>query len=426
MRHGKATRALLREIGRALGATDAVPMSPGGSAADVVRFVCADGTSVVAKFQATGAVLVDGHEVEALRRKALQLRSVREHLPDLAPYSALVLAEFSRNGAYGFVMPYYAGDTVTERMLLGHEGTVELRCLLEVLIKHGYAQCVIPVGRGHFLDTHVRRVRRRLDVIGEHLPTVMRSADVLRINGRSTTHARELLDQIEADSGLMARLEPTALSLPIHGDAVLSNFIWHPARRPGAEFTAIDPRGTLEPWDPVYDFAKMLFSLCIYDLGMAAGFAIEVGEASNGELGVSLGLRRRSRNYYDRAAEYLQLLESAPSFGRLPLAREARWRERVLYANAMHCLAFAACRVAGARARRGAEDPGLIFAARESVAGFYLAGVAFLGLLLDAARANVEVTMPEYLNVLWGQAPPADHTTSSPAAFATGCVTDAF
>lgn len=401
MLEGHASRALLEDIACAFDAEVVEPMLAGGSSAKVTRLRRADGTSVVAKYQTVGAALVDGHELEALKRKVVQIRMLRAQLPRLAPYCAEVLREFERHDAYGFVMPYYEGPTVTQRLLSGQtDGLRDLGCLIDVLIERGYAEQTSAPPPEHFRHVHTDRVLRRLGLVLEHLPRAVAEATFLDVNGRRTQHARQLLERLRQRPHLLARLEPSSLSFPLHGDAVLSNFIWHCQPGGAVEFTAIDQRGALEPWDPAYDFAKMLFSLSIHDLAMADGFTIELGKRSRDSLALGLRLRNERPGYRHWATCFMDVLGSTPSFSSLPLSREACWRERILFANAMHCLAFAACRLADSRDRLGADERPFGGAKREGVLGFYLAGVTFLGALLDADSAGEALGVDEYVGLL--------------------------
>jgi hypothetical protein len=401
MLRSSTTEGLLEDIARAFGATSFHAMSSGGSSAKVVRFMCPGSESLVAKYQVPGTTLVDGHEVDALKRKVRQICRIRTELPEFSPYCTQVLGEFERDGAYGFVMPYHEGLTVTQRLLGGlGDGLSELRRLVDVMVDTGYAARTVAPWPHHFRDVHICRVRRRLHLVREYLPPVVRDAQQLYVNGHRAEHAGQLLERLEARPALLAALEPSALSLPVHGDAVLSNFIWHSTSSGDARFTAIDPRGTLDPWDPAYDLSKMFFSLSIYDLAMLDGFAIDMRRSPRGAIEMELHLRNGSSAYRRAASRFLDTIESTPSFGRLPLSREPHWRRRTLFASAMHCLAFAACRVADTRDRHTEGEAGLGEAKREGVLGFYLTGVAFLSALLDADGAGCAFEADEVMRLL--------------------------
>jgi aminoglycoside phosphotransferase (APT) family kinase protein len=279
MQAANRTRILLEAIRSKFCATSMAPINGGGSSAQLVRMQCRQGPSVVVKFQAREATLVDGHEIAALRRKVHQLRMIRRRLPALAPYCVDVLDEFEQPGAYAMVMPYCDGETLTERLRAGAaDGESAIRRLLDVLIQHGYSTQTFTPEPHHFESVHIDRVRRRLGVVMRRIPAVVARFRRFEINGQRTAHATELLRQLESSPELLERLAPAALALPVHGDAVLSNFIWRGPSDGGPEFTAIDPRGTLDAWDPMYDLAKVFFSLSVYDAGVGSGFAVEVSD----------------------------------------------------------------------------------------------------------------------------------------------------
>ncbi|HEU4577328.1 MAG TPA: phosphotransferase [Polyangiaceae bacterium] len=407
---GRGAEAVLSAVCEAFQATNQMPMAGGGSGAHVVRLFQRDGSSVVAKYQARGTALVDGHGPEALRQKVLQTRLIREQLPALLPYCADVIAEFERQDAYGFVMPYYPGQTLTERMLSGEsDGRQELQTVVETLIERGFSRCAFESRPGNFVQSHVHRVLRRLDLVMSNLPLAIASAERLNINGIETGHARELLERLMSRRQLLARLEPQQLSLPVHGDAVLSNFIWRDQERGAPEFVAIDPRGELAPMDPTYDFAKMFFSLSIYDLAMAAGFSVRVLQRGRC-LRVQLNLRRELASYCHAARGFFDLLEGIRALAQMAPGGAASWRERTLYATAMHCLAFAACTLATRPERDVVNGSSARSAKRQAMLGFYLAGLASLAALLEGEETGRRLETGAYLRVLWraGAEPPPE------------------
>jgi nucleoside-diphosphate-sugar epimerase len=77
----------------------------------------------------------------------------------------------------------------------------------------------------------------------------------IRINGRLTSSPLTILRSFA--SGSRERLRPRALGTCGHGDLTVLNLAWSSA----GELKLIDPRGVVGPWDPLYDLAKLGFSL---------------------------------------------------------------------------------------------------------------------------------------------------------------------
>jgi hypothetical protein len=106
---------------------------------------------------------------------------------------------------------------------------------------------------------------------------------------------------------------------------------------------------------------------------------------------------REERKEHERTCElFFDLLTSVPAFTSSFLAKEKHLQKRVLFGNALHCLAFSACHAgndadASSDARRARLEVAL---------GFYLAGATFLQALLEADLEHRELDVSEYLRRL--------------------------
>ena len=165
----------------------------------------------------------------------------------------------------------------------------------------------------------------------------------------------------------------------MHGDLNLGNLLTRPGRAgSGPAFTVLDPRGITSHWDPVYDAAKALFSLTLFDTAMAGGFAID----HEGSQEYAVRLRRPSPALAGAATEFPAVLASTGFFRALDRSDPA-WRRRLLYAHAFHVLAESACRLSDQTHRQLPGDAAGWAARRELATGLYLCGLLLLDSLLS-------------------------------------------
>jgi hypothetical protein len=331
--------------------------------------------------------LVDGHDLGTFTRKPRQTAAVHRELPGLSPYYARVAGHWRGPGWAAYAMPHYDGRPVT-LPLDGPRPDVDgflrdVTAVLGVLTESGYAQRSWPAAPDHFVTTHLARVRRRLPMLHRHLPAGMLADQPITVNGRRCRSLPRLLDEVSADDTLLATLRPGRLAFPVHGDLHLGNVL---LRRggPDPEFTVLDPRGVLEPWDPVYDFAKSLFSLTIFERaitgGLRVGRPVHPGSRS-GRYTVSLTDHRDG--YLTAAERFVPALAELPYFQHLDRV-DPNWRTRLRFTHACHCLAESACRLSDRKHRAYGDVRGWDACVLLST-GLLLYGIRQLDELLDEA-----------------------------------------
>jgi hypothetical protein len=160
---------------------------------------------------------------------------------------------------------------------------------------------------------------------------------------------------------------------PAHGDFNTRNVLL--STRPGAtaaDFRLIDPRGSTEPWDPVYDLAKTLFSLSVWDPALRTGFSVRRA----GRHGYRVAFRQPVFPGY-RAAIHAFLPRLRSHEGLSDLFRDdPAWLDRLLLTHDLHVLAEAPCRLSDPKPKpdlRGAES-----APAELALGHYLLGTLLI------------------------------------------------
>lgn len=331
----------------ALGVRSARPLGGGGSAARLWLVERDAGEPQVVKETTVADGLVDGHDLATFEVKPRQIRVVHALLPRLSPHYVEVVGEWRGPGWAAYAMPCYAGVPVTD-LLPDQDGffTV-LERVFRALTEDGYAVRESPAPAGHFRTVHVGRLRRRLPLLRRFLEPELFEARRVTVNGRSCRTLPALLAALEADGALAATLRPGLLAFPVHGDLNLGNLLVRPA---DGGFVVLDPRGVLSPWDPVYDFAKSLFSLTVFERALAGGFVIG-GDAA---AGYRVALRSPSAAFDAAAAGFLPFLARLP-YGRRLDEADPGWRRRLLVTHAVHCLAESACRLSDRKPRAYGE-----------------------------------------------------------------------
>jgi phosphotransferase family enzyme len=353
---------------------DAVMDPSGGSSATVWRVRTERGRRLVLKALTERDGLVDGHDLGTFTRKPRQIAALHRELPGLSPYYTSVIGSWRGRGWAAYAMPRYEGRPLT-RSLDGPQPDVngflrDVTAVLRVLTEGGYAQRSWPAAPGHFVTTHLARVRRRLPMLHRHLPAGLLADQPITVNGRRCRSLPRLLAEVSADDALLATLQPGRLAYPVHGDLHLGNVL---LRRggPDPEFTVLDPRGVLGPWDPVYDFAKSLFSLTIFERAITGGLRVGHPPRSGGHT-VSLADNRDS--YLTAAERFVPAVAELPYFRHLDRV-DPHWRTRLRFTHAFHCLAESACRLSDRKHR-----------AYGDVRGWDACVLLSTGLLLDGIR----------------------------------------
>jgi hypothetical protein len=381
-----AHRDLLAEVPRRvrgdLGLRAARRLRGGGTSARVLLCEDGDGGRVVVKVLRAGAGSVDGHDLGSFLRKPQQIARVHRDLPGLSPYYVPLTGSWRGPGWGAYAMPWIDGIPPTALLAAGNtssgEFTRTVRSIFEVLGAYGYAASQIPAPAGHGQAAYPGRVRRRLPLLARHLDIALTGTRRLTVNGRTIAPITELLTRAEQPD-VLAVLEPAALWYPVHGDLNLGNLLirrGHPGQVPA--FTVLDPRGITSHWDPVYDAAKALFSLTLFDAAMADGLAIH----REGGQEYAVRLRQPVPALAGAATEFPGVLASTGFFRALDHSDPA-WRRRLLYAHAFHVLAESACRLSDQTHRQLPGSASGQEARRELATGLYLCGLLLLDSLLS-------------------------------------------
>ncbi|MER7702571.1 hypothetical protein ABTX81_06710 [Kitasatospora sp. NPDC097605] len=338
--------AALAAVADTLGLTPGDEILDGGSPARVHRATGAAGERLVVKVLVPAPGAVDGHDLVSFRRKLCQIELLRTLAPRLAAHYLPVVHVLDGDGWSACTTPYYDSADLAAPLRASAHGAGEFfrryTALVQALVLDGYAARSHPTPAGYLADVVVGRFLRRLPVLARALPAELMTAERFTVNGVPCEAPQLVLGRLAGRlTGRLARLTPARLMAPAHGDANTRNVLLS-ARpdAPAAEFRLIDPRGSVEPWDPVYDLAKTLFSLTVWDPALRTGFAVR-----GSKHGYRVGFRQPVFPGYRAAIHgFLPRLAAHPGLSAL-FRDDPGWWERLLLTHDLHVLAEAPCRL---------------------------------------------------------------------------------
>jgi hypothetical protein len=310
-------------------------VADGGSLATVAKLTTRSGGRYALKHSTDVAQAVDGHDLRTFRAKVRQHRWLLRHGGPLSRRYPAIRGSWGGRGWSAVLMDWHDGDPLMAT-LVHDETTAACARVVDDLFENGYCRQSFVAGTDHAERAHIDRVLRRLDYLRTTPLGPLVDAPSLVVNGRDVVHPRSLLDDVLRHPGLRQSIRPRRLALPVHGDLNLRNLLVRPG---DGAYTLLDPRGVMQPWDPLYDVGKMLFSCTLYE-GVRAGLC--AARLTGGELIVRLA---PGWDAHRRAAERLVAVldESCPVAD--AFVGEPDWRCRLLFVHACHAISEAACRV---------------------------------------------------------------------------------
>ncbi|MEV5481910.1 MULTISPECIES: hypothetical protein [Streptomyces] len=406
---GPAEQRAREAAARRLGLEVGEEILDGGSPARVHRARTADGTELVLKVLTAASGAVDGHDLASFRGKREQIGLIRQAAPQLGAHYLPVRDSIEGSGWAACTTPYYPSRDLAACLREGPEGTrrffAQHDAVVHGLFVHGYATRTVPAPAGHLTDVNLGRFLRRLPVLARRLPEVA-AADELVINDRRCASPARLLHRLSDEhAARLRRLAPPRLMFPAHGDANVRNILVGRAdQETGSradsetDYRIIDPRGSVDHWDPVYDLAKTLFSLTVWDPALRLGFAID-GGAGRGTPRYRVGFRRPVYPGYRSAAHgFLPYLETSAIPGLLE--GDPGWRQRLLLTHDLHVLAEAPCRLSDRKPKPDAE--GRCAPPEELALGHYLMGTLLLDDLVRQLTGPAEPDVDRHLALVTG------------------------
>ncbi|MEO6503820.1 MAG: hypothetical protein ABIQ09_18165 [Jatrophihabitantaceae bacterium] len=380
---------LTSQVAERLGVRVLRTMARGGSGARTALTESDAGGLAVLKIVTARPNVVDGHDLESFRMKARQVQHLRQTVPGIARYYPPLLASLDAADWSATLTDYAPGlDLVA---LAARDGSRRahdaLRVVWSRLSAQGYAATSQPASADHWLRDFCDRLERRRPLLEGNVPAVLLSAGVVTVNGRTIAGFD---GAVAAARALAWVFEDSLVAAPVHGDLNLRNIVIgdqadDAGRRAGAHpsFSLLDPRGTLTMWDPVYDLAKVLFTLTVFDDVMESGALI--GRGSDGEFTVAVRAPRHQAWLRLLTPDLEQMLSEAGVTGELAVPR-------LFLAHSTHVLAEAACRI---------SDIGQPPAdRRESAVALLLFGLLLIADLAQAFGSGRRLRAADHLTLL--------------------------
>lgn len=369
----------------------------GGSSARVFLTRTAGGEQWVVKILVAQTGSVDGHDLQSFRAKLEQTERITQTAPILGERYIPTTHTFDGGSWACQVTPFYPStDLAAPLRETGGEGLFfrQSAAVFQALLVKGYGVHSVPASPGFVDRVVVGRFLRRLPLLEKALPEAL-SFDTLQINGRTCISPRLLLRQIlDNRRSRLDRLAPARLMFCAHGDANTRNLLIGASKEGNVDFRIIDPRGSSEYWDPVYDVAKLLFSLSVWDPALRLGFHIKGSGAR-----YSVGYRRPFYDGYSSAVlSYQSWLDSMSELNNL-FYEDRFWRERLLLTHDMHVLAEAPCRLSDRKPKLGSD--GRPSSPEELALGFYLVGTVLLNDLARSLTGRDPLDPAHHLSLAW-------------------------
>ncbi|KPI20069.1 hypothetical protein OK074_7618 [Actinobacteria bacterium OK074] len=390
---GAIEDALLADLAGRLGGGLAEELTEGGSPARLSRLELPGREPQVLKLLVDIPGAVDGHDLGSFRVKIRQIEKILTDLPELRGVYTGLVDEFHGDDWAAYTMPFYANRDIAAPLRDGGDGEAgedsaeavkryepQLGVILSDLIGKGYLRSTAETGPGHIAEVHADRLVRRFWLLQKYLPAALVDAATIVVNGIVCRNPLKLAQSLLDAPELTAGVDPGRLYYPVHGDLNTRNILVtddHALAAGDGGYRIIDPRGTLDHWDPAYDLSKILFSFTVWDAGLRKGFSLD-GQGGEWQVAIEGG---NYPGYRTAATGLLGLMRGLPAFRELT-GRDPGWESRYLLGHAFHLLGEAACRLSDIKKRTG-EDTEDQLDPVDLAAGHYLYGVLFLE---DAVR----------------------------------------
>jgi hypothetical protein len=390
---------VLTRVRSELGAQPIAIIDQGGSSANVVEIRSRSGERQVLKYLKAMDGVVDGHDLDSFREKIRQIQMVRHDVPALHANYVDVCDVLTGNDWLAFTMPFYDGVDIATTLREG-DGDVEsffadLGYVFNDLVEKGYSRSSAQAPPREFEQSHLDRLDRRWWLFEKNLEPGMISAGQLVINGRNCRSPLALFDMLRAAPSILDMLSPDQLWYPVHGDSNTRNILVDYTQDwPASQYKLIDPRGTVEHWDPMYDFAKVLFSLSTWDTALRQGFAIEHDQTADGTPVFNVSYRKGAyAGYVAAVAQFSDFLAKQSAMLSVSGPNNT-WFERLWFAHAVHLLAESACRLSDLRPRAIGGD---VVSPVELSTGHFLLGTLFLNDVVETFLEGRDLDLDAHL-----------------------------
>jgi hypothetical protein len=240
---------------------------------------------------------------------------------------------------------------LAEHKITSSEHVQYINSLLSSLIPNGYALNYRRVPEEESLeqleDYYLRRAEGRIRFLQNSdnfdmdfpaaqtttLPNLIQREE-FKLNGISYTNPLTIFKMIKTDKKIADMLRPRTESFCAHGDMTFLNMVFDTINK---AYRLIDNRGHIGNWDALYDFGKLKFTLSGFGKVMLKEF--DLSENSSGTFTLKITGDKEGIKAIDSLNEsFFDDIATNPEFQKL-IQDEPYWRERILFAEAIHYLA---------------------------------------------------------------------------------------
>jgi|GEM_PF-2896331 len=189
--------------------------------------------------------------------------------------------------------------------------------------------CVPVKDADRALDAYyIERSLARLQPIKD----IVQANDTIHINGKDYLAPHVMLADLLTNTQLRRYLLPSLECFCFHGDMTLLNTIYMAQT---STTKLIDPRGHIGLWDPLYDFAKLTFTLS----GFGEFILGDQTMVSKVDDGYTIDFEKIPPVSRKLHAGLFGMLEANALFKNKIISHEPHWRQRIAFAEATHYLA---------------------------------------------------------------------------------------
>lgn len=175
---------------------------------------------------------------------------------------------------------------------------------------------------------YIERSATRLHVIQE----VIEVKDKITINDREYLSPHIILEDMAHNKELRKYVLPQLESICFHGDMTLLNNVFLDETH---EIKLIDPRGFIGSWEPLYDFAKLHFTLSGFGEFVVDERPMITGKNNN----YTIHFENIPAHAVQLRNDSFDILEANETFKQYVIKHEPYWRHRITFAEATHFLA---------------------------------------------------------------------------------------
>jgi hypothetical protein len=239
---------------------------------------------------------------------------------------------------------------LSQHQITASDHTRYLDALLSVLIPNGYVldSRLVPVDESleQLEDYYLRRADGRtrfLQSFGDFAMDFPAAANTslpelierkcFTINRITYKNPLEIIARIKSDEALANILRPRTESFCAHGDMTFLNMVFD---NKAMAYRLIDNRGHIGNWDALYDFGKLKFTLSGFGNVMLNQFDLSEDKDKAFTLKLT-GDSQGTRSVRGLNDSFLDNIWSNKEFQQL-VKDEPHWRERILFAEAIHYL----------------------------------------------------------------------------------------